>query len=215
MLVMLQTLTTHRKTSKLHLDTRNERRSLESGLFNQRPASVAFMPIILMINPLKVLIFCAHFPLLTVFSLALHFITPFRPFCCDCHDDDFSLEAMPPEFLYTGAINIIPVPTKTQKHYCPTWERPSLDELLIVWVETEVSQDRLLVQTMIFFLWLNGILFNGPFIHKSPLCLTLQRSLIRCLSWKKDGLQKCTRLFMIINLSVCQNLPRRWPVCNL
>lgn len=78
------------------------------------------------------------------FSLALHFITPH---CCDRHDDGFSLEAELPGFLYTGAINIIPAQTKTQKRYRPTWERPALDELLITWVETEVQQDGLLRST--------------------------------------------------------------------
>ena len=141
-LVILRTLTAHGRTSKLPLDARNERRSPVFGLFNQRPASVAFMPIISMINPLKVLIFSALFLLLTVFPLALHFKTPF---CCDRrHDDDFSLEAELPGFLYTGAIDITPVQIKAQERYRPTWERPALDELLIAWVENEVRQDRLL-----------------------------------------------------------------------
>jgi hypothetical protein len=82
--------------------------------------------------------------LLTTFPLALHFKTPF---CCDRHDDGFSLEAFLPVFLYTGAINIIPVQTKAKKCYRPTWERLALDELLITWVENEVRQDRLLRST--------------------------------------------------------------------
>jgi hypothetical protein len=71
----------------------------------------------------------------------LRFITPF---CCDRHDNGFSLEAELPGFLYTGAINIVPAQTKVHKRYRLTWERPALDELLITWVEAEVRQDKLL-----------------------------------------------------------------------
>jgi len=73
--------------------------------------------------------------------LALHFITPF---CCDRHNDGFSLEAELPGFLYTGAVTIIPGEAKTQTRYRPKWERPALDHLLITWVENEVRQDKLL-----------------------------------------------------------------------
>lgn len=67
------------------------------------------------------------------------------PFCCDQHNDGFNLQAYLPSNLFTQEITIITVDprTQTQNTYRPPGERHALDEKLIAWINTEVSQDEL------------------------------------------------------------------------
>ncbi|KAF4618102.1 hypothetical protein D9613_012643 [Agrocybe pediades] len=67
-------------------------------------------------------------------------------FCCDRHDDGFSLEAELPNWLYRGAefISESGISKGTQARYRPKYERPALDRLLMDWVQNMVAEDRLL-----------------------------------------------------------------------
>ena len=67
------------------------------------------------------------------------------PFCCDRHNDGFSLQDFLPSDLFTQAITIITVDprTRTQNTFRPPGERHDLDEKLIAWINMEVSHDEL------------------------------------------------------------------------
>ena len=67
------------------------------------------------------------------------------PYCCDRHNDGFSLQAFLPSDLFTQAITIITVDprTRTQNTFRPPGERHDLDEKLIAWINMEVSHDEL------------------------------------------------------------------------
>jgi hypothetical protein len=67
------------------------------------------------------------------------------PFCCDQHNDGFSLQAYLPSNLFTPAITIITVDPRprAQNAYRPPGERNALDDKLIAWINMEVSHDEL------------------------------------------------------------------------
>ncbi|KAF9537104.1 hypothetical protein CPC08DRAFT_651860, partial [Agrocybe pediades] len=73
---------------------------------------------------------------------AMQFTTQF---CCDRHDDGFSLEAELPGFLYCGAVEESATEGRSvQNRYRPKYERPALDRLLIDWVERMAEEDKTL-----------------------------------------------------------------------